>query len=592
MGAATAAATGEGAAAATEGQRKRTMTHSVPSRLERASTRQRRAFPWWSLPALALAAALQLFWMDPFVGIYDESLVLFGADRVLHGDIPFRDFWSIYGPGAYYVLAGIFRIFGETAFVARVADVVVKTAIVATAYLIVRTFGARAIALVAASFVLLLMVRLANYGVPLFVAILVAMAALYGLRTSAARGSPRLAAVSGTLAAVGVLYRHDLGIYCLLVCAVFLWRVRVDVRPRPPAADSLVAPFVGGLAGVLLPAVIYLGLNVPVADLSFNLVTVPLSIYPSVRALPLVPVLPLLAEAVTQRSLPTLMRLGVYFPLLVALALLALEARRLLGGRFQRVDRPSGQGSSDDLSSLFFRVLLLLHLLFIAKGWVRFTGLHMGAALVTSVVVVACAAARARSAWPSRLVVVGGLVILIVLVAKPIEGAASNLARGKSIPVREAQWGLVAHRLCQDAPLPRIRCLALDEDRVAVARFLLDNRGSDPRLYVGAGRHDKLFVGDVVLYFAAGATAATRWHDLHPGVQTRLEVQREMVREMESSSPQFIVVDTTWDDVVEPNASASSSGVVVLDEFIRREYSPVFRSGAIAVLARRERPVQ
>jgi len=567
------------------------MTHSVPSRVERASTRQRWAFPWWSLPALVLAAALQLFWMDPFVGIYDESLVLFGADRVLHGDIPFRDFWSIYGPGAYYVLAAIFRIFGETAFVGRVADVVVKTAIVATAYLIVRTFGARAIALVAASFVLLLMVHLANYGVPLFVAILVSMAALYGLRMSAARGSPRLAAVSGAVAAVGVLYRHDLGIYCVLVCAVFLWRLRVDVRPRPPAADSLVAPFVGSLAGVLLPAVIYLGLNVPVADLSFNLVTVPLTVYPGVRALPLVPVLPLLAEAVTQRSLPTLMRLGVYFPFLVALALLALEARRLLGRRVQRVDRPSGQGSSDDLSSLFFRVLLLLHLLFIAKGWVRFSTPHMGAALVTSVVLVACAAARARSPWPSRVAAVS-VVMLIMLVAKPVEGAASNLARGKSIALREAQWGLVAHRLCHDAPLPRIRCLALDDDREAVARFLLAHRDGDPQLYVGAGRHDKLLLGDVVLYFAAEAKAATRWHDLHPGVQTRLDVQREMVREMESSRPQFIVVDTTWDEVVEPNASASSSGVVLLDEFIRRDYSPVFRSGAIAVLARRERHFQ
>jgi hypothetical protein len=62
-----------------------------------------------------------------------------------------------------------------------------------------------------------------------------------------------------------------------------------------------------------------------------------------------------------------------------------------------------------------------------------------------------------------------------------------------------------------------------------------------------------------------------------------------MVREIESSRPRFIVVDTTWDDVVEPNASASSSGVVVLDEFIRRDYSSVFRAGALTVLARRER---
>jgi hypothetical protein len=154
------------------------MTPPASPSLQQASTRPRAAFPWWSLPALALVAALQLFWMDPFVGIYDESLVLFGGRPGAARRHSLSRLLVDLRPGAYYVLAGLFRIFGETVFVARVADVVVKTAIVATAYLIVRTFGARTIALVAASFVLLLLVRLANYGVPLFVAILAAMAAL------------------------------------------------------------------------------------------------------------------------------------------------------------------------------------------------------------------------------------------------------------------------------------------------------------------------------------------------------------------------------------------------------------------------------
>jgi len=61
-----------------------------------------------------------------------------------------------------------------------------------------------------------------------------------------------------------------------------------------------------------------------------------------------------------------------------------------------------------------------------------------------------------------------------------------------------------------------------------------------------------------------------------------------MVREMESSSPPFIVVDTAWDDVTEPNVSAASSGVVVLDRLMRRECSPVLRPGDLAVLPWRE----
>ncbi len=50
--------------------------------------------------------------MDQAVGIYDEGITLVGADRVLHGAIPHRDFYTLYGPGQYYVLAALYRAFG------------------------------------------------------------------------------------------------------------------------------------------------------------------------------------------------------------------------------------------------------------------------------------------------------------------------------------------------------------------------------------------------------------------------------------------------------------------------------------------------
>ena len=46
--------------------------------------------------------------MNRDVSRYDEGLVLFGAVRVLHGDVPYRDFYANYGPAQFYVLAGLF----------------------------------------------------------------------------------------------------------------------------------------------------------------------------------------------------------------------------------------------------------------------------------------------------------------------------------------------------------------------------------------------------------------------------------------------------------------------------------------------------
>jgi len=83
--------------------------------------------PWIGLVLVCVAA--QLAWMDATVGTYDEGLVLVGADRVLRGEMPYRDFWTLYGPGSYYLLAGLFKLFGEFALVERGLDIAAKTAI-------------------------------------------------------------------------------------------------------------------------------------------------------------------------------------------------------------------------------------------------------------------------------------------------------------------------------------------------------------------------------------------------------------------------------------------------------------------------------
>jgi hypothetical protein len=63
--------------------------------------------------AVALGAALYFF---PFVRVLhwcpDEGAYLYGAELVLHGALPGRDFFEQYGPGCFFWLAGVMKIFG------------------------------------------------------------------------------------------------------------------------------------------------------------------------------------------------------------------------------------------------------------------------------------------------------------------------------------------------------------------------------------------------------------------------------------------------------------------------------------------------
>jgi 4-amino-4-deoxy-L-arabinose transferase-like glycosyltransferase len=51
----------------------------------------------------------------------DEGILLQGAERILSGQVLYRDFFSFYTPGSYYALAMLFRVFGDSIVVARTA---------------------------------------------------------------------------------------------------------------------------------------------------------------------------------------------------------------------------------------------------------------------------------------------------------------------------------------------------------------------------------------------------------------------------------------------------------------------------------------
>jgi 4-amino-4-deoxy-L-arabinose transferase-like glycosyltransferase len=80
--------------------------------------------------------------MDP-----DEGIVLQGAQRILAGQVPYRDFFSFYTPGSYYALALVFRIFGSSLAVARTAVALAGALLSVVSYLLARRVCSRTIAL-------------------------------------------------------------------------------------------------------------------------------------------------------------------------------------------------------------------------------------------------------------------------------------------------------------------------------------------------------------------------------------------------------------------------------------------------------------
>ena len=77
----------------------------------------------------------------------DEGIVLAGAQRILAGELPYRDFFTFYTPGSFYLLGFLFRLFGDWFVVARASIAVSGALCSVLTYLLARRVCSRGMSL-------------------------------------------------------------------------------------------------------------------------------------------------------------------------------------------------------------------------------------------------------------------------------------------------------------------------------------------------------------------------------------------------------------------------------------------------------------
>jgi hypothetical protein len=118
-------------------------------------------------------------------------------------------------------------------------------------------------------------------------------------------------------------------------------------------------------------------------------------------------------------------------------------------------------------------------------------------------------------------------------------------------------------------------------DELAVAALLA--RAPAVPLFVALPYHDRVVANDILLYVLAGRPSATLWYDFHPGVTTTAAVQTAILTDLRHN-PETSVVGQLVTVPSEPNASAISSGVHLLDDYLRSAYEPDRRMGGYVIL--------
>ena len=187
----------------------------------------------------------------------DEGIVLQGAQRIMAGQVPYRDFFTFYTPGSFYFTALLFKIFGDSILTARDALVFFGAVFPVITYALARRTCARWISLLIAILVAIdtapyRFLVLHNWDSTFWVC----LSAYCAVRWLAAKSNSFWAWAAGTLTSFAFLTEQSKGAGLLLGLLIGTIVLRAFGRPL-----RRIGFFVVGALWPIVLILVYFGLQ-------------------------------------------------------------------------------------------------------------------------------------------------------------------------------------------------------------------------------------------------------------------------------------------------------------------------------------------
>jgi hypothetical protein len=241
--------------------------------------------------ALLLSFALAIAYPRWRAGIVwrDEGLLAYGAVRVMHGEVPQRDFVSVQPPLSFYTAAGIFKLFGTSLASLRGFGLSIFLLLPLLIYGVGRSFMDPVLSFIAAVPACILGLPYCNF-VPLAVwqGIAASLAAVLLFLPSVFSSRQWLAIPAGVLSAVSFFLRHDQAVYLMvsiIALTIALGLARDETVPAKNLKRALLF-WLAGIAVVFVPAILVLWEIGALPEMFRQLILFPFTTYRKTSLLP------------------------------------------------------------------------------------------------------------------------------------------------------------------------------------------------------------------------------------------------------------------------------------------------------------------
>lgn len=468
---------------------------------------------------------------------YDDAIVLYGAELVSKGKIPYRDFWTIYSPGVFYLLAFNFKLFGVTLGSSRILSAIILTLVTISIYIVIEKLSNPLYALIGFLLSVLYFKKDIAYLRAYQVAFLFCILSSLILWKYLDNEKKRWIFISGVLNGIVFLFRYDFGFYNFIAISICL--IIKDEKNFQQIKKNLFLLIIGNLF-MILPFIVYLIKNNAFLEM-INVFIFSLLVYPKYRNLPY-PEL-------------NLYNLILYFPIFTFL----FTCIKLL------------------LSQKTKKYLLITFYLFLGLGLfiyasVRFDYIHILPSLITAIII--------------SIILIEDIInksLISLMIRKKIINIAMIIIFLRIFYSFFIQIDFIEERFLQKnnslkIELPRAKGFYDNSPELAriqlrAIQYIQKNTASEEKIFVGNIRHDKLVNNDILFYFLSERNSATKYYELNPGLTNTYPIQKRIINDLINNNVRYIVLcDFFLNRLNEPNESNKSSGINLLDRFIRNNY--------------------
>jgi hypothetical protein len=463
---------------------------------------------------------------------YDEAVILIGAERILHGEIPYRDFFSQYTPGQYYILALIFKIFGISVLVERIYDIALKSLLSISIFLIINLLSSYRYALIGWAFSLIWGGHINFPAYPVYPAILFINMCIYSILLYLRQKRIFYIHLSAIFIVFSGLFRHDMGGMAFIMITLILFIIRyTDERP----SYTFLIHFVITTLIVTLPFIIYFALKSDIKAIVDHLIIFPLSNFQKFQSIHY-------PRYLSFHTLPFFAFPIILFTgFIIAIVLMRKKEFNittqgillisLVGGTFMI----QAIGRSDIVHLLpvgLMSVMLAPILLFVIRPKL---GIHRETPLIILFIAFFC-----------------------IILYRPLK------MRIASFP-----YQYIIKEVNPD--IPRARYTKLRDNEIKkVISFIKQNTTRNEFIYSGLKDHDDLRFNNALIYFLSERKIATRYHEMNPGFTTMPEVQKEIMNELKYKDVKLIVlIPGLWNA---PDIDRYKKDYNVLDNYIANNF--------------------